>query len=150
MAEASDKHSKTEEPTSKRLDKSREDSPPPMSQMLTSSLTLLAGIVSLYIFGSFMMDGLKQSTIKILSTMGDFQLTESNLYVLVLKLFATVVMLLAPLIVTIIATAVVSSLIQDNGRLEFRLSRLKVDFTKLSPVSYTHLRAHETDSYLVC
>lgn len=102
--------------------------------MLTSSLTLLTGIVSLYIFGSFMMDGLKQSTAKILSTMGSFQLTESNLYVLVLKLFGTVVLLLAPLIVTIIATAVLSKLVQDNGRLEFSLSRLKVDFGKLSPL----------------
>ena len=106
-----------------------------MSQMLTSSLTMLAGIVSLYIFGSFMMDGLKQSTVKILSTMGVFQLTESNLYVLVLKLFGTVVLLLAPLIVTIIATAVLSNLVQDNGRLEFRMSRLKVNFQKLSPLS---------------
>lgn len=103
--------------------------------MLTSSFTLLTGIVSLYIFGSFMMDGLKQSTIKILSTMGSFQLTEANLYVLVLKLFGTVVLLLAPLIITIVATAAVSSLIQDNGRLEFRLSRMKVDFNKLNPLS---------------
>ena len=102
--------------------------------MLTSSLTLLTGIVSLYIFGSFMMDGLKQSTVKILSTMGTFQLTEANLYVLLLKLFGTVVMLLAPLIITIIATSVLSSLIQDNGRLEFNLSRLKVDFSKMSPL----------------
>ena len=106
-----------------------------MSQMLTSSLTLLTGIVSLYIFGSFMMDGLKQNTVKILSTMGNFQLTESNLYVLALKLFGTIVLLLAPLIVTIIATAVLSSLIQDNGRLEFTLSRLKVDFNKLNPMN---------------
>lgn len=105
-----------------------------MSQMLTSSLTLFTGIVSLYIFGSFMMDGIKQSTIKILSTMGTFQLTESNLYTLVLKLFGTIVLLLAPLIATIVATSVLSSLIQDNGRFEFRLSRLKVEFSKLNPL----------------
>jgi flagellar biosynthetic protein FlhB len=105
-----------------------------MSQMLTSSLTLLTGIVSLYIFGSFMMDGLKQSTVKILSTLGSFELTEANLYVLVLKLFGTVVLLLAPLIITVIATAFLSSLVQDNGKFEFRVSRLKVDFSKLSPL----------------
>lgn len=105
-----------------------------MSQMLTSSLTLLTGIVSLYIFGSFMMDGIKNSTVKILSTMGSFQLTESNLYVLVLKLFGTVLLLLTPLIVTIIVTSILSSLIQDKGKFEFRLTRLKVDFGKLSPL----------------
>ena len=103
--------------------------------MLTSSLTLLTGIVSLYIFGSFMMDGLKQSTVAILSTMGNFQLTESNLYMLLLKLFGTIVLLLAPIVVTIVVTAIISSLIQDNGRLEFRTSRLKVDFKKLNPLS---------------
>jgi flagellar biosynthesis protein FlhB len=106
-----------------------------MSQMLTSSLTLLTGIVSLYIFGSFMMDGLKQSTFKVLSTMAHFQLTEANLSILLLKLFGTIALLLAPLIVTIVATAVLSSLIQDNGRLEFRTSRLKVDFGKLNPLN---------------
>jgi flagellar biosynthetic protein FlhB len=105
-----------------------------MSQMLTSSLTLLAGIITLYIFGNFMMDGLKQSTVKILATMGRFELTEANLYVLVLKLFGTVVLLLAPLILTIIATAVVSSLIQDKGQFEFRWTRLTFDFSKLSPM----------------
>lgn len=106
-----------------------------MSQMLTSSLTLLTGIVSLYVFGSFMMDALKKSTVSILSTMGKFQLTEANIYVLVLELFGTVVLVLAPLILTVILTAIFSSVVQDNGQLEFRLSRLKVDFTKLNPLN---------------
>ena len=106
-----------------------------MSQMLTSSLTLLTGIISLYIFGSFMMDGLKQSTSIILSTMGSYQITEANLYVLLVKLFGTIVLLLAPLIVTIIVTAIVSKLIQDNGRFEFQTSRLKLSFDKLNPLS---------------
>ncbi len=106
-----------------------------MSQMLTSSLTLLTGIVTLYIFGSFMMDGLKQNTVKVLSTIGTFQLTESNLHVLMVSLFGTIVLLLAPIIVTISATAVLSSLIQDNGRLEFTLSRINFKFDKLNPMN---------------
>jgi flagellar biosynthetic protein FlhB len=105
-----------------------------MSQMLTSSLTLLAGIVSLYIFGSFMMDGLKQSSVKILSTMGTFQLTEANLNSLLFNIIGTIVLLLAPIIVTIIATSVLSTLVQDNGRLEFKLTRLKFDVNKLNPL----------------
>jgi flagellar biosynthetic protein FlhB len=106
-----------------------------MSQLLTSSLTLLAGIVSLYVFGSFMMDGLKQNTIKILTTMGRFQLTESNLYTLTLQLFGTITILLAPLVVAIVLTSVLSSIIQDDGQLEFRLSRLTFDISKLNPLS---------------
>jgi flagellar biosynthetic protein FlhB len=106
-----------------------------MSQMLTSSLTLMVGIVSLYIFGSFMMDGLRQSAVRIFSTMGRFELTEANLYILMLKLFGTIVLLLTPLIVTIIATSTLSSMVQDSGKLEFRMSRLTADFSKISPMS---------------
>lgn len=106
-----------------------------MSQMLTSSLTLMVGIVSLYIFGSFMMDGLRQSAVRIFSTMGRYELTEANLYILMLKLFGTIVLLLTPLIITIIATSVLSSMVQDSGKLEFRMSRLTADFSKISPMS---------------
>jgi len=106
-----------------------------MSQMLTSSLTLLTGIVTLYIFGSFMMEGLKQTTSKILSTMGNFELTEANLHVLIIKLFGTIVLLLAPLIITIIAASVLSNLVQDKGKFEFRWTRLSLDFKKISPLS---------------
>lgn len=82
-----------------------------------------------------MMDGLKQNTVKILSTLGNFQLTESNIYVLMIKIFGTIVLLLAPLIITIIATAALSNIVQDNGQIEFRMSRLKVNFRVLNPLN---------------
>jgi flagellar biosynthetic protein FlhB len=46
-----------------------------------------------------------------------------------------ILLLLAPLIITIIATSVLSNLVQDDGKLEFRLSRLKVSFGKLNPLN---------------
>lgn len=103
--------------------------------MLTTSMTLLTGMVSLAVFGSFMLSGLKQNTIKILSSLANFQITEANIYTLLVQVFGTIVMLLAPLLVTIIATAILSNLVQDNGKFEFQLSRLKVDFGRLSPLS---------------
>ncbi len=106
-----------------------------MSQMLTTSLTLLTAIISLYIFGNFMMDGLKQSAVKTFSSIGNFQMTESNIYILILKQFGTVILLLTPLIVTIIATAVFSKAVQDNGNLEFATSRLKINFGKINPLN---------------
>lgn len=102
--------------------------------MLTSSITLLVGIVCLYSFGGFMMEGMKRSSVKIFSGMAGFQFSESNLHMLLLEQFATVVLLLAPLIITIIAASVLSSVIQDNGRIEFRTSRLTLKFSKLSPL----------------
>lgn len=106
-----------------------------MSQMLTLSFTLMTGVVCLYVFGSFMIDGLKQNTVRVLSTLDTFHLTESNVYSLMLRLFGSIILMLAPLIVTIIASSLVSSLVQDNGKLEFNLSRLKVSFSRFNPLS---------------
>ena len=103
--------------------------------MLTSSLTLLAGIISIYVFGSYIMDGLKKNMVAILSTMGGFDLTESSMYTLSLKLFSLILMLLAPLVVTVIATAVMSNIIQDNGQFEIHTERLGFNFKKISPMN---------------
>jgi len=103
--------------------------------VLTSSLTLLAGIVSVYVFGSYMMDGMKKNMVSVLGTMGDFQLTESNMYTLSLKLFALIIMLLAPLVITVIVTAVMANIIQDNGQFDFQTERLEFDLTKLNPMN---------------
>lgn len=103
--------------------------------MLTSSLTLLAGIISIYVFGSYIMDGLKKNMVAILSTMGGFDLTESSMYALSLKLFALVIMLLAPLVSTIIITAMMSNIIQDNGQFDIRAERLGFKFSKLNPIN---------------
>lgn len=103
--------------------------------MLTSSLTLMAGIVCLYIFGGYMVDGLKKHAVFIFTNMGNFKLTEANVYTLSLKLFGLIVILMAPLVFSVILTSVISKLVQDEGRLDFDLGKLTVDFGKLSPLS---------------
>lgn len=82
-----------------------------------------------------MMDGLKKSTISIFTTMGKFELSQANTYTLSLKLFLLIVTLLAPLVVSIILTAFLSKLVQDNGQVDFNLERLSFDFQKISPFS---------------
>jgi len=88
-----------------------------------------------YVFGSYMMDGLKKNMVAILGTMGNFELTESNTYTLSLKLFGLIIMLLAPLVITVIVTAVMANIIQDNGQFDFQTERLAFNFSKLSPLS---------------
>ena len=103
--------------------------------MLTSSLTLLAGIICIYIFGSYIMDGLKKNMVAILSTMGSFDVTESRMYMLSLKMFALILMLLAPVVGTVIVTAVMVNIIQDNGKFDFQAERLRFNFSKLNPIN---------------
>ena len=103
--------------------------------MLTSSLTLMAGVVCLYIFGNYMVDGLKKHAVFIFTDMGHFALTEANVYQLSLKLFGLIILLLAPLVFSVILTSVVSKLVQDGGQLDFNLERLTLNFGKLNPLS---------------
>lgn len=103
--------------------------------MLTSSLTLMAGIISIYIFGNYMMSGLKKNMVAILSTMGSFDLTESSVYTLSLKIFALILMLLAPLVITVILTAMMSNIIQDNGQFDIHTERLELNLSKLNPLN---------------
>lgn len=102
---------------------------------MTSTFTLLAGMISLYVFGNFMTTSISKLSAEILSTVGSYELTEKNVYLLVLKTFLLIVVVLAPLVLTVILTSITSNIIQDNGRFEFRWNRLKFDLNKLNPIS---------------
>ncbi len=107
MAEEDSSQEKTEEPTSRRLDKAREEGQAPRSRELTTSAILLAGTIGLYVFGPFM---IKQ--------MGDitrynFQLEretimDTNLMVTQLAVsFYDGILLLIPLFVVLLIAAIV-------------------------------------------
>jgi flagellar biosynthesis protein FlhB len=135
LAGDEDKHSKTEQPTGKKLEKAREKGAPPPSILMTSTVTLLAGMICLYVFGSSMVSSISKQSIEILSSVGSFELTEQNVYQLVLRQFLLIILVLAPLIITIIATSITSNAVQDGGRFEFRLERLSFDLMKLNPIT---------------
>ena len=103
--------------------------------MMTSTLTLLTGMICLYVFGSYMTDQITHQSSETLKSIGTFELTEANVYQLLLKTFLVIIMVLAPLVVSILATAFLSSVAQDNGRFEFRWERMKFSIDKLNPLS---------------
>ena len=135
MSGDADKHSKTEQPTAKKLEKAREKGSPPTSILMTSSLTLLTGMICLYVFGSFMMSSISKQCEEILGGTSSFEVTERNVYLLSLKLFFLIVVVLAPLIITVLGTSLTSHIVQDGGRLDYRWERLALNFTKLNPLS---------------
>lgn len=102
---------------------------------MTSTFTLLVGMVCLYVFGSFMMGSIARQSAEILGGVGSFELTERNVYLLLLRLFFLLLVVLAPLVLTILSTSLASHVVQDGGRLEFRWERLRLDGTKLNPLN---------------
>lgn len=102
---------------------------------MTSTLTLLTGMVCLYVSGSFMTAHISKQSVEILNSIGSFELTEKNVYQLILKTFLIIVVVLTPLVATIILTSLVSHMAQDGGRFEFRWERLRFDFNKVNPIN---------------
>ncbi len=102
--------------------------------MVTLGFTLLAGIVSLNLLGGYIMSGLKQLMLHTYQQIGSFELSPGNIYSLMLRVFASIVMLVGPIILIIMATGVVSHVVQDNGRLDFQWGRVGLDLNKLNPL----------------
>lgn len=100
--------------------------------MMNQSLTLLAGILILNLLGSYLVNGLQNTTIEVYSKIGSFELTEQNVYVLMLKIFGVILLLITPIILTIMITGIVTHVVQDNGRLDFQWGRLELKFSKLN------------------
>jgi len=103
--------------------------------MMTSTFTLLTGMICLYVFGGFMVMHISRQSVEILGSIGSFEVTEANVYRLILKTFLLLVMVLAPLVLTIIVTSLAASVAQDGGRFEFRWERLSFDTSKINPIN---------------
>lgn len=103
--------------------------------MMTQSFTLLAGIVALYLLGGYLMHGLQNVTVQVYTQIGSFELTERNVYALMLRLFGVILMLLTPIVLVVMTTGILSQIVQDNGRLEFQWGRIGFDITKLNFLS---------------
>jgi flagellar biosynthetic protein FlhB len=128
-----DKHSKTEKPTGKRLADARKKDAPPQSRDLTSIVTLLAAIFTLYYTGNFMFKGLLDSSRELLTDMGTFQVTEAGVYSLMLKLMGTTALILGPFLLTVMAAGVAVNFAQ--GGIELSWEKLSFKFEKLNPVN---------------
>lgn len=103
--------------------------------MMTQSLTLLAGIIVLYLLGGYLVNGLQSTTVQIYSQIGSFELTERNVYTMMLRVFGVILMLLAPIVLVIMTTGIVANIVQDNGRIDFQWGRVGFDMTKLNVLS---------------
>ncbi|BDV41465.1 flagellar biosynthesis protein FlhB [Geotalea uraniireducens] len=126
-----DKHSKTEQPTSKKLEEAKKKGVP-HSRDLTSTVTLIASVIALYSTGGFMFSTLKRTSYEILSSMGTYQLTESSVYKLLLKMLLVMLSVTLPFMVVVVIAGTVTTLLQVGFSLQGE--RITFDLTKLDPV----------------
>jgi hypothetical protein len=70
-----------------------------------------------------MMEGLKKNSISMFTAINVFEMTEVNIYNLSIQLFMLIVLLLAPLLVSIVTVSVLSKIVQDNGQIDLNWER---------------------------
>lgn len=126
-----DKHSKTEQPTSKKLDEAKKKGVP-HSRDLTSTVTLVAAMVALYSTGGFMFSTLKQTSADLLGSMGTYQLTEASVQHLLIKLFLVILSVLVPFMLVVIVVGICTTMVQVG--FSMNSERLEFKFEKLNPV----------------
>lgn len=132
MSEA-DKHSKTEQPTSKKLEEARKKGPPPLSRDMSSTITLLVSMITLYGLGGYMLTSLRESSRSLLAGMGKVTLTPTSVHSLLMKQFLSIGGILAPFLIMVMVAGVAGVVVQ--GGFSFSTERLSFKLENLNPVN---------------
>lgn len=133
MAET-DKHSKTEQPTNKRLLEARRKGNVPRSQELSTTVGLAVAFVALYTMGSFMFSTLKSTSRELFLNLGTYEVTQAGIYSLMLKMFLVIAIIVAPFMLIVIVAGIATSVAQTGGVIiSWEPLSLKLD--RLNPVN---------------
>jgi flagellar biosynthesis protein FlhB len=128
-----DKHSKTEQPTGKKLEEAKRKGSPPLSRDMSSTVTLLISMITLYTLGGYMLSSLKESSRALLGGMGEVVLTPTTVYNLLLSQFLSVGGILAPFLIMVMVAGVLSVVVQ--GGVSLSSERLAVKLENLNPIN---------------
>ncbi len=106
MADQDSSQEKTEEPTPKRLEKAREDGQIPRSKELSTSLILIAGALSLWIFSGVLFNG-AQAIFNFNFALERFQIFDTKQMIIHLSASALqAILALSPIMILLILAAV--------------------------------------------
>jgi flagellar biosynthetic protein FlhB len=132
MADA-DKHSKTEQPTGKKLDEAKKKGSPPLSRDMSATVTLLFSIVTLYALGGYMLNALKESCRALLGGAGTVRITPTMAQNLLENQFISIGGILGPFMALVMIAGVVSVIVQ--GGFSVSTERLALKLENLNPVA---------------
>jgi len=127
-----DKESKTEQPSAKRREDALKDGGAPQSRDLSSTVSLLVGVITLNITGSFMVANLKGHWREMLGGLNNYQLTDARVYNLLLKVLFTLGWTLAPFTLVVMIAGVAASVSQTG--FSFNTERLGIKLNKINPL----------------
>jgi flagellar biosynthesis protein FlhB len=132
--EETDKESKTEAPTEKRLNDSLEEGNVPVSRELATAASMLAICVLYLLNGDNIARGITSLLVSIIeSTVGSQPISNQDFLSLFYRLCIAIAMVLAPFFGVLMVTAIVSSIAQNEPR--FVAKRITPQFSRISPAA---------------
>ncbi len=133
MASEEDKDQRTEDPTAKRLQDTKEKGQFANSKEVSSVFVLLASILAFYFAGTFTFRNIMEVSSYIFSEINGLEVTQSGVYLLFQLVTKEILITLAPIVVTIMFFGLLANLIQTGGP-NFSLKPLEPKFSKLNPL----------------
>lgn len=127
-----DKDSKTEKPTDKRLKESFSEGNIPQAQEVGVAFTLFAGLAAVAFFGSGVTKSMFSTTSGILGNLSTFNLNPSNVSYFLNDVIKVAGRLVAPFVIT----AMLAGLLASGLQTKFQLTpkALKLNWSKLDPI----------------
>lgn len=131
MAEGSFEE-RTEQATPRRREEARKRGQVPKSREISSVMVLLAGGSVLFFLGSVMVRQISELTIQYLGQVGSLSLTPDNIHGLNLRVIQSILIILAPVLITVLVISILSHYIQSGPVLA--TETIKPEWSKISPL----------------
>lgn len=128
----SDKSSKTEKPTGKKISDAKSKGSVPRSKEMTSAISLIAAMVALYSSSGMMLKTLKSSMREIFSGLATADVSYSGVHSLMIKEFGYLAIMLLPFVLVVVAAGLAVE--AGQGGVSISTEKLKFDLGKLNPI----------------
>lgn len=129
---AEDKESKTEEPTSRRLSKAREEGQVAKSMEVNTFAVLMAGLIALFLAAPHMYHQLTDIMVKTFSNAGHMDIDGPNLTAFLVGRLKQAAIIILPVVLSIAAVGVLANYFQVGAM--FTTKPLEPKLSKLNPI----------------
>ncbi len=127
-----DKHSKTEEPTGKRLHDAKEKGNFPRSREVASLVVIIVAAGVLFVTGGSIVLVIKESTKAVFASISTHDVTTTGVHVMMIKFATSIGLALAPFLIIMVGIGIAVNLSQGGSTISW--NKIGFDFERLSPL----------------
>ena len=122
---------RTEEASQQRIDKARKEGDVPKSREFNSAITLLLGLLAMWVFGSFTLTSLKNLNIVALNQLNDFRAEPSIVQFFLGDFFTRFALIISPFLIATAVAGILTNYLQVGPLFSFEVLAFRPE--KLNP-----------------